>query len=266
MQDSETQQSGMTEARPNKPAEEEKKPSFFKRRREECFDGPVWLPRKSAHNWFIYVAAYLVRPFFKLLFRYRAHGLENFDMDEGPYIFACNHVSFADPIILWFILYRKGIGGSRFLARSSLFRPLIGGAMARAGAIPIDPDTADTRAVKRAARCLKRGENMLIFPEGTRMNTPEKTYHPHAGVVLIARMGKAKIVPVGISGTEKIMPYGKPKFIRFPRVDVNFGVPIDVKSPRYADIPKHDRPDAITRDVMDECFRLRDTARDETER
>ena len=177
----------------------------FKRLREKKYDGPVWVPIENLRNWFIYVAAYLVRPIMKLVFRYKTIGRENIpragEFGEQPVVFACNHVSFADPVILWSVLFAYG-NGCRFLARSSLFRPVIGGLIARAGAIPIDPDTADRKALKRAASALKRGENLLIFPEGTRMNRPDKVYHPHAGVVLIANMGKAKIVPVGISGTE----------------------------------------------------------------
>lgn len=237
----------------------------FKRLREKKYDGPVWVPIENLRNWFIYVAAYLVRPIMKLVFRYKTIGRENIpragEFGEQSVVFACNHVSFADPVILWSVLFAYG-NGCRFLARSSLFRPVIGGLIARAGAIPIDPDTADRKALKRAASALKRGENLLIFPEGTRMNRPDKVYHPHAGVVLIANMGKAKIVPVGISGTERIMPYGKPKFLRFPRIYCNFGEPIDPKDPAFAELPKKERSMAVANAVMDRCFELRDEARD----
>lgn len=239
--------------------------SPFTRLREKKYDGSVWVPIENLRNWFIYVAACLVRPVMKLVFRYKALGTENIpragELGERPVVFACNHVSYADPVILWSVLFARG-NGCRFLARSSLFRPVIGGLIARAGAIPIDPDTADRKALKRAAAALKRGENLLIFPEGTRMNRPDKVYHPHAGVVLIANMGKAKIVPVGISGTEKIMPYGKPKFLRFPRIYCNFGEPIDPKDPAFAELPKKERSVAVANAVMDRCFELRDEARD----
>ena len=237
----------------------------YKRLREKKYDGPVWVPIENLRNWFIYVAAYLVRPIMKLVFRYKTIGRETIpragEFGEQPGVFACTHVSFADPVILWSVLFAYG-NGCRFLARSSLFRPVIGGLIARAGAIPIDPDTADRKALKRAASALKRGENLLIFPEGTRMNRPDKVYHPHAGVVLIANMGKAKIVPVGISGTERIMPYGKPKFLRFPRIYCNFGEPIDPKDPAFAELPKKERSMAVANAVMDRCFELRDEARD----
>ncbi len=233
--------------------------SWFSKRREECYDGPVWVPAGKVRNWFVYVGAYVIRPFVKLLFRYHVKRAAHTPAkgDEAV-IFACNHVSYMDPVVMWCALY--GIyGGSRFLARSSLFKPLIGGAIARAGAIPIDPDSADRKAIKRAAAALKRGEHVLIFPEGTRMNKPDKVYHPHAGLVLIAQMGKAKIVPVGIKGTERVMPYGR-KLPRFPKVYVNMGELIDPKGEQFADAPKRERADIITNAVMEEVFRLRDTA------
>ena len=120
--------------------------SPFTRLREKKYDGPVWVPIENLRNWFIYVAAYLVRPVMKLVFRYKALGTENIpragELGERPVVFACNHVSYADPVILWSVLFTRG-NGCRFLARSSLFRLVIGGLIARAGAIPIDPDTAD---------------------------------------------------------------------------------------------------------------------------
>ena len=225
---------------------------------DKFFDNPVWLPAEKVHNWACYVSAYVIRPALKAAFRYEVHGEEKIPKGtDEALVFACNHMSYGDPLIMWCVLYRYG-GGGRFLARSSLFRPFIGGFIARAGAIPVDPDSADRTAVKRAAACLKRGEHLLIFPEGTRMNRPDKEYHPHAGVILIASMGKARIVPVGISNTDQIMPYGKPKFLRFPKVHINIGDPIDVKDEKFADLPKKERTGKILDHVMDEVFRLRD--------
>lgn len=227
---------------------------------EEFFDKGTWVPKGKLRNWFVYVAAFLIRPVFKICFRYRVKGAEKLKaLDGESVVFAQNHVSFADPCITYVALYSHA-GGTRVLARSSLYRPVAGALLARAGAIPIDPDSADRTAIKRAAACLKRGENLLIYPEGTRMNKPEKVYHPHAGAVLIANMGKARIVPIGIKGPEKIMPYGKAKFIRFPRIYLNVGDPIDPKDKRFEQYPKKERSNAIINEVMNTVFELRDTA------
>lgn len=227
---------------------------------DEIFDSGVWVPKGKPHNWFIYVSAYFIRPILKVCFRWKVKGKENIEaLGDEPVVYVCNHVSAGDPAVFWCSFY--GIRPtSRILARHTLFKPVLGQLFARVGAIPVNPDSADRTAVKRAAACLKRGESLLIYPEGTRMNKPDKEYNPHAGAVLIANMGKARIVPMGIKGTEKIMPYGKAKFIRFPKVYLNIGKPVDPKDPRFDAIPKKDRSDMIIKEVMDEVFRLRDEA------
>lgn len=227
---------------------------------EEIFDSPIWVPHGRVHNWFVYVIAYFIRPVFKICFRYRVKGIEKLKaLGDESVVFVGNHVSYADPCMTWCALYSHAYG-SRFLARSSLFKPVAGALLARAGAIPIDPDSADRTAIKRAANCLKRGEHLLIYPEGTRMNTPDKVYHPHAGAVLIANMGKSRIVPIGIKGPEKIMPHDKVKIMRFPRIYINVGDPIDPKDERFEKYPKRERSNGIIREIMDEVFVLRDEA------
>ncbi len=229
---------------------------------DEIFDSGIWIPKGKLHNWFVYVAAYFIRPILKVCFRWKIRGVENLELiGDEPVVYVSNHVSYADPCVHWCALY----GQRRFmriLARDTLFRPIFAQLIARVGAIPVNPDSADRTAVKRAAACLKRGESVLIYPEGTRMNKPSKVYHPHAGAVLIANMGHARIVPIGINGTERIMPYGKPKFIRFPRVYLNVGKPIDPRGEQFESLPKKGRADATIAAIMDEVFRLRDTARD----
>ena len=229
---------------------------------DQRFDSGVWVPKGRVYNWFVYFAAFLIRPILYLCFRWKVKGDEVLEeIGDEPVVYVCNHVSYADPCLHWCAFY--GLRHqSRILARSSLFKPVLRSIIARVGGIPVNPASADRTAVKRAAACLKRGESVLIYPEGTRMNKPEKVYHPHAGAILIANMGKARIVPIGIEGTEKIMPYGKPKFIRFPRVYFNIGKPIDPRGARFDDLPKKDRADAIIAQVMDEVFELRDTAKD----
>lgn len=222
------------------------------------YDSSCFWGRARPRNWFVYLAAWILRPLAKLVYRYKVVDAANLPEPGRPVVYAVNHVSFADPIALWFALYPHG--GTRFLARSSLFRPVAGGAIARAGGIPIDPDSPDRTALKRAAAALKRGESVTIFPEGTRMNRPDKPYRPHAGLVLIANMGKAPIVPIGCSGTERIKPPGQ-KLVHFPRVYYKVGAAIDPKDAKYAALDKKERTARIVDDVMAQVFALRDTAR-----
>ena len=224
---------------------------------ESYFDEQTTREDGKPGNWFMWLCYAMVPPVVRLLYRAKTVGLENVPQgDDGPVLFVANHVSYFDPVVLWACAKPKML--VRFLARANLWRiPVFKGLLSRVGAIPIDPESADTKAIKRAAGALKRGETMCIFAEGTRMRTPDKVYKPHAGFVLIANMGKAKIVPVGITGTERIRPYGKP-FLRFPKLTVTFGDPISISD--YKDLPKAERSQAIVNDTMRAVFTLRDSA------
>lgn len=223
---------------------------------EAYFDEPIQDRKARTPNWFIYIALYVIRPFAHLFWRLSVKGKENIPAPgEEPVVFVANHVSFVDPVVMWVSTPPRIM---RFLARSNLYRiPVFRGAIARAGAIPVDPDSADRKAVKRAAAALKRGECVGIFAEGTRMKSPDKVYKPHAGFVLIASMGHAKVVPVGITGTDRIVVPGK-KLWRVPKVTVTFGEAIDPAD--FKDLPKGERTQAIVDETMRRVFALRDAS------
>lgn len=223
---------------------------------EDYYEIPIELPDHRARTWLLSACRAVVVPLTKLLFRVEARGFQNVPSGEdGPVLFVANHVSYFDPVALWVAAQPLN---TRFLARASLWRiPIFKGMLSRVGAIPVEPESADTKAIKRAAKALKRRETMCIFAEGTRMRKPDKVYKPHAGFVLIANMGRAKIVPVGITGTERIRPYNKP-FLRFPKLTVTFGEPINVAD--YKALPKEERTDTLVNDTMRQVFALRDSA------
>lgn len=223
---------------------------------QEYFEMPIETGDHKPRTWLLGACRAVVVPFTKFVYRLQVRGFENVPQGvDGPVLFVANHVSYFDPVALWVAAQPLN---TRFLARANLWRiPVFKGMLSRVGAIPVEPESADTKAIKRAAKALKRNETMCIFAEGTRMRTPDKVYKPHAGFALIANMGKAKIVPVGITGTERIRPYNKP-FLRFPKLTVTFGQPIEVAT--YKELPKEDRTDALVRDTMTQVFALRDSA------
>ena len=223
---------------------------------DDYFEVPIERDGHKPRTWLLSACRAVVVPLAKLLFRVEARGFENVPgKEDGPVLFVANHVSYFDPVALWVAAQPLN---TRFIARANLWRvPIFKGMLSRVGAIPVEPESADTKAIKRAAAILKRGETACIFAEGTRMRTPDKVYKPHAGFVLIANMGKAKIVPVGITGTERIRPYNKP-FLRFPKLTVTFGKPISVSD--YKALPKETRTQTIVNDTMSSVFALRDSA------
>lgn len=92
----------------------------------------------------------------------------------------------------------------------------------RAGAIPVVRGTADVKAVRRAERALKRGEMVLVFPEGTRVKSDDQEVTIHGGFALMAQLAKAPVQPMAIVGARDITPRGS-HAKRFGRVYLKVG-------------------------------------------
>ncbi len=78
------------------------------------------------------------------------------------------------------------------------------------GFIPVDRRNREKaiQAVEAATKALKAGNSFLVFPEGTR--SPDGRLQPFKkGVFIMAIQAGASIVPISVSGSNKIMPKGK---------------------------------------------------------
>lgn len=151
-------------------------------------------------------------------------GLEN--IKKPPYIFMCNHQSALDIYALLFSLPLS----FKWIAKRQLFMiPFIGWAMKRAGYISLDRENPREalKAMGDAARKIREGLNIIIFPEGTRSKDGVLLPFKKGGFSLALRAG-VPIMPVGIIGTNKLQPKGS--FI--PRqkglISINIGAEIDI--------------------------------------
>lgn len=121
-----------------------------------------------------------------------------------PYIFMSNHQSLLDlPLIFATIPYTI-----RMLAKQELFEiPLFGKAITQAEFVPVDrhnPANA-AKSIQEHIAKFRQGLCLWVFPEGTRtQNGNILPFKP--GVFRLARELKAKIIPVGISGTGSALP------------------------------------------------------------
>ena len=132
-------------------------------------------------------------------------GLEHLTPGQ-PYVFAANHRSNFDIFTLLSILP----GRLMFVAKKSLFQiPLFGQALRRMGSVPLDRDSLKEamKSLDQAAARVQAGASMIIFPEGTRVPTPELIPFKK-GVFIMASKAGQPIVPVSISGTRFIQPRG----------------------------------------------------------
>ncbi len=124
--------------------------------------------------------------------------------------------------------------------------------------IPIKPNTADKEAIYNIVKTLKSGNNILIFPEGTRSRTA-KLMEPKKGVVLIQKLSKATIVPLGISGTEKLLPINDKDMALecFQSADVTINIGKALELPKKnKEESKHEYEDRLMDYFMSEIAKL----------
>jgi 1-acyl-sn-glycerol-3-phosphate acyltransferase len=162
-----------------------------------------------------WIAGHLtIWPAVRLALRLRVLGRENLPA-AGPVVVVCNHISQADPPILGVAaLPRK----SYYMAKIELFRlPVIRRIIRELGAFPVDRGASDRRALRVARDILARGDQLLMFPEGTRHKDGLlRPGLPGAGTLGL-RPG-VTVVPAAIWGSHRFMH----------RVRVAFGPPIDL--------------------------------------
>ena len=161
-----------------------------------------------------------VRMIWSLGYRVRYTGQQNIP-PEGGVLVVANHQSNFDPPLV-------GAGCPRrmnYLARDSLFgfapfRWLI----RSLDAIPLNREGLGLAGIKETLRRLKRGEMVLMFPEGTR--TWDGQIGPfRPGFTALAVRGRAAILPAGIEGAFDAWP----RWRTLPRpgvIHVHYGIPI----------------------------------------
>ena len=176
-------------------------------------------PRSRAFYMFIRFVLFLL---LKIFYRFTVKGQDNIPK-SGSAILVANHTSFLDPPVLGVTSRRQVF----FMAKASLFKvPVLGRIMNGLSAFPVNREKADLRAFRTAFKRLKEGELVGVFPEGSRQRAGKGRLGPLLdGAALLALKSGAPIIPVGISGTDKVVPSGK-HLPRFPKIHAVVGKPI----------------------------------------
>ena len=166
--------------------------------------------------WFYYVGRFLVRMTLLLFTRWQIKGRENIP-SQGPLLVVANHLNLADPPLVSVSLSRKTI----FMAKEELFRSRFSSYfMGGFGAFPVHRGHLDRKALREAERVLAKGLALVMFPEATRSKTAQ-LQPAFSGSALIALRSGVPILPVGITGTERIKGAGW--LLRRPRITINIG-------------------------------------------
>jgi 1-acyl-sn-glycerol-3-phosphate acyltransferase len=142
---------------------------------------------------------------------------------EGPVIYMGNHQGNFDILALTLAIPRR----FSWLAKEELFRvPFFGGAMRRAGYIPLDRSDGRQalKSIDEAARRIREGVSVVVFPEGTR--TCDGTLLPFKkGGFILASRAAVPVVPFTINGSMAINP--RNRFELYPgTISITFAEPV----------------------------------------
>lgn len=155
----------------------------------------------------IKVARKLADSYIRKYANINVNGINNIDKVKKPRIFVCNHLSNSDGLVLAKILKEKS--DPYFVAGVKLSDdPITQLGTKIVKNIPIKPNSADKEAITKVVKALKEGYDILLFPEGTRSRTGG-LIEGKKGILLFARMGKAEVIPIGMSGTDILLPISK---------------------------------------------------------
>lgn len=156
---------------------------------------------------------------FTLLVRLeRVEGLENVPQ-KGPGILLMNHIGWVDPIVLVHVVPRNIVP----LGKVEVFDyPVIGIFPRLWGAVPVQREGVDRRAIQIALDVLRKDEIILVAPEGTRNPALQKG---KGGFAYLASRSGAPIIPVAIEGSPGYPVIRYSKRWRESPIEVKFGRP-----------------------------------------
>ncbi len=183
-------------------------------------------------------------------------GLENVPA-TGPFVLAPVHRSVIDFMIVGLVTRRR----MRYLGKDSVWEAKWFVPIANTlGGIPVSRGSIDRDSMNRCIEALNSGEPLVLFPEGRRKTGPV-VQDLFDGVSFIALKAGVPIVPVGIGGSDRVLPLGK-KFPRRRRVLVKVGPPLySTFDPSTRSVRK--AAPALTARLRDEIQRLYDEAQQE---
>ena len=197
---------------------------------------------------FYWIAGLVSWPFIRGLLRERIRGLEH--IPEGGFVLAPNHVSNLDPWPLGMPLWpRRQL---HWMAKSELYKPVIGTLISWGGAFPVRRGERDEAAIETAVERVKAGEIVVIFPEGTRKEKGLIKRHearPRTGAARVALRAGAPLVPAAIGGTDRLLRLGP--------LRVAYGPPVDLSGLNGAD--EREAAKVATDRLMADIAKLKET-------
>jgi 1-acyl-sn-glycerol-3-phosphate acyltransferase len=198
------------------------------------------------------MAVSLVKPLLIVVTKREWRGMDRVP-PTGGVILAANHMSEFDPFVIAHFVYDSG-RWPQYLAKSSLFKiPVLGPIVRAVRQIPVERGTVDaSKALDAAITAVKRGEGVIIYPEGTTPKSGE--LWPQRGKTGIARLflaTGAPVIPIATWGSQQVFDPRTRKLRLRPHTPVTVvaGEEIDLAKWRGAE-PTAANLYAITDEIM----------------
>jgi long-chain acyl-CoA synthetase len=162
--------------------------------------------------------------FFSVYSRLKSDGVQH--IPEGPCIITPNHQSFLDGLYILAALKMKTLKNSYFYAKKKhVNNPFLKFLANTNNVIVMDVNKDLKESIQKLAEVLKKGKNIIIFPEGTRTKTGRMGEFKKTFAILSKELN-IPVVPVAINGAYRAMP-GRSIFpVPFRRISVSFSQPV----------------------------------------
>jgi 1-acyl-sn-glycerol-3-phosphate acyltransferase len=113
----------------------------------------------------------------------------------------------------------------RYMGKDSIWKnKALGRFVSMLGAFPIHRGTADRESLRACVEIIEGGSPLVMFPEGQRRSGPV-VVDLFDGTAFVAAKTGVPIVPVGIGGSERMMPKGA-RFLKRSQLVLLVGDPI----------------------------------------
>jgi 1-acyl-sn-glycerol-3-phosphate acyltransferase len=189
------------------------------------------------------LAGLLLRPLFRVR---RVLGPRR--APRGGVIYCPNHQSYLDPAFVQLVLDRR----VTFVMTDDFYSsPAANWFFRLVGALPVGRGRLAASTVRRAAALLRKGAALVVFPEG-KLSTTGELSRAQRGIAVLARRGRAPVVPVAIEGSMRAWPKGA-KWFRLGDVRLGIGKPMAWSGP-----PEREAEQAFADAVLERVAGLRE--------
>lgn len=191
--------------------------------------------------------AFIYFVFCKLLYRVEYINLDKEKQLKGKNVLCANHNDWMDAVVMW-----TKTENVRIMAKAELFKVPVWSHLIRAvGAFPIKRGMKDFSSIYHAVKVVEEGNNLVIFPEGTR-KAKLKNVKAKVGAVHIAISAGADIIPVYIEAGKR-----RP----FTKIRVIHGEPYSL-SEYKEQIKDKELLNKLTEELMNKIYNLGESLND----